>query len=56
MKHVSVFSRPINSALLFMVLTKDFTFPIIEDALLTAIDSMTWMTVMVNAGAGVNLQ
>ena len=49
MKHLSVVGCKINSALLFMVLAKGFTFQIIEEALSTAIDSMTWM---VNAVAG----
>ena len=48
MKHFSVVGRPINSAFLFIVLAKKFTFQIIEEALSTTIDSMTSM---VNAGA-----
>ena len=43
MKHLSAVGRPIlNSALFVMVLAKEFTFQIIEEALLTAIDSMNW--------------
>lgn len=37
-------------------LAKGFTFPIIEEALSTAIGSMSRMTIMVNAGIGINLQ
>ena len=41
MKHLSAVGRPIlNSALFVMVLAKEYTFQIIEEALLTAIDSM----------------
>ena len=41
MKHPIVVGRPINSALLFMVLAKGFTFQTIEEALSTATYSMT---------------
>ena len=41
MKHLSAVGRPIlNSALFVIVLAKNFTFQIIEEGLLTAIESM----------------
>ena len=44
MKHLSAVGRPIlNSALFVMMLVKGLTFQIMEEALSTAIDSMTWM-------------